>query len=56
MTTPFDRVTPDDPRYPAALRELAPAPDLWVRGTLLAADALAIAIVGARRVTSRRAA
>jgi DNA processing protein len=51
MSTGIDRLAPDDPRYPARLRELAPAPALWVRGALEDDDALAIAIVGARRAT-----
>jgi DNA processing protein len=44
-------LTAEDPRYPASLRELVPAPVLWVRGTLETNDALAIAIVGARRAS-----
>src|SRR5256712_10202019 len=51
MSTVIDRLAPDDPRYPARLRELVPAPALWVRGTLHDDDVLAIAIVGARRAT-----
>jgi DNA processing protein len=51
MTTTSDRLAPGDPRYPGGLRELAPAPELWVRGTLHDDDVLAIAIVGARRAT-----
>jgi len=51
MSTVIDRLAPDDPRYPARLRELVPAPALWVRGALEDDDALAIAIVGARRAT-----
>src|SRR3989442_1483713 len=50
MTT-IARLTSDDPRYPARLVELVPAPALWVRGELTDDDALAIAIVGARRAT-----
>jgi len=51
MTSNDEPITPDDPRYPALLRELAPAPALWVRGALDPNDALAIAIVGSRRAT-----
>jgi len=51
MTTGVERLPSDDPRYPARLRELPPAPELWVRGVLEDDDALAIAIVGARRAT-----
>jgi len=51
MSTVIDRLAPDDPRYPARLRDLVPAPALWVRGALEDDDALAIAIVGARRAT-----
>ncbi len=51
MTIVIDRLAPGDAGYPAGLRELAPAPELWVRGTLHDDDVLAIAIVGARRAT-----
>ena len=51
MTTLSPRLTSDDPRYPARLSELVPAPALWVRGELTDDDALAVAIVGARRAT-----
>ena len=51
MTIAAHRLAPDDPRYPARLAELSPAPSLWVRGALEDADALAIAIVGSRRAT-----
>jgi len=41
-----------DPEYPPALRTIAdPPPCLYVRGTLEAADAVALAIVGARQCT-----
>jgi DNA processing protein len=40
-----------DPGYPAMLETLALPPPLWVRGTMLPDDELAIAIVGARRAT-----
>jgi len=51
MTIVIDRLAPGDAGYPAGLCELAPAPELWVRGTLHDDDVLAIAIVGARRAT-----
>jgi DNA processing protein len=44
-------LTPGDSRYPALLAAIRSPPPLRVRGTLLPADALAIAIVGARRAT-----
>jgi DNA processing protein len=43
---------PRDTRYPALLAAAPAPPDLWVRGTLLDADALAIAIVGTRRASA----
>jgi DNA processing protein len=45
------RLAPDDARYPALLREIGDAPTLDVRGAFDERDALAIAIVGARRAT-----
>jgi DNA processing protein len=42
---------PGDPEYPALLAVIAAPPALHVRGTLTAADALAVAIVGSRRAT-----
>ena len=46
-------LTWDDPRYPARLRQIAGAPPvLYVKGTLLPEDDLALGIVGTRRVTS----
>ena len=42
---------PDAPGYPALLRAVPSPPALWVRGALAADDALAVAIVGARRAT-----
>ena len=51
MTIVIDRLAPGDAGYPAGLCDLAPAPELWVRGTLHDDDVLAIAIVGARRAT-----
>jgi DNA processing protein len=52
MTTDVLHLRPDDARYPPPLGVLAPAPELWVQGTLLAEDALAVAIVGARRASA----
>lgn len=52
MTTDVLHLRPDDAHYPAPLAVLAPAPPLWVRGTLVVEDALAIAIVGARRASA----
>src|SRR5256712_13552196 len=40
---------PDDARYPALLGAIASPPILHVRGEIVSADALAIAIVGSRR-------
>jgi DNA processing protein len=51
MTTLVHYLVPDDPRYPERLGEIRPAPAMWVRGALEDDDALAIAIVGARRAT-----
>jgi DNA processing protein len=45
------RLQPGDPDYPALLDVVPAPPALWVRGALVAADALAVAIVGARRAT-----
>ena len=46
-------VTWDDPGYPANLRQIHdPPPVLFVRGTLLARDTLAVAIVGSRAATA----
>jgi DNA processing protein len=42
---------PGAPSYPALLRAVPSPPALWVRGGLDAEDALAVAIVGARRAT-----
>jgi DNA processing protein len=44
-------LTPGDERYPALLGVIASPPGLHVRGSLQAADALAVAIVGSRRPT-----
>jgi DNA processing protein len=43
---------PGDVRYPALLAAIPAPPPLWVRGTLVAEDALAIAIVGTRRASA----
>ncbi|MEN8171319.1 MAG: DNA-processing protein DprA [Chloroflexota bacterium] len=46
-------LTWDDDHYPERLREFTNAPPvLYIRGTLVAADAWAVAIVGTRRATS----
>jgi DNA processing protein len=52
MTTDAIHIYPSDVAYPEALRALAPAPEVWVRGTVLPDDTLAIAIVGARRAST----
>ena len=49
MTTDSVCLGPDDAGYPAALKRLTPAPPLWLRGAVTEDDALAVAIVGARR-------
>lgn len=49
---PARRLAPDDPEFPAALRELKAVPRaLWVRGALATAEPPAVAIVGTRRAT-----
>lgn len=48
---PFTRLAPGDPAYPALLGVAPAPPALWIRGELRPADALAVAIVGARRAT-----
>src|SRR6184192_4030119 len=48
---PVTPLQPDAPGYPALLRAVPSPPALWVRGALAADDALAVAIVGARRAT-----
>lgn len=46
-------VSADDPRFPAALREIYDPPAfLWLRGTLERADDRAVAIVGTRRAST----
>ena len=46
-------LTWDDPQYPAKLKEIdQPPPILYLRGTLSAEDAWAVAIVGTRAVTA----
>ena len=47
----IELLKPTDPQYPALLATLLTPPDLHVRGRLVADDALAIAIVGARQAT-----
>src|SRR3990167_7790360 len=47
----MNRLEPGDPGYPALLAAVPARPALDVRGTLTADDALAVAIVGARRAT-----
>lgn len=48
----MDRIAPGAPGYPALLAAVPSPPALWLRGRLVADDALAIAIVGARRATA----
>jgi DNA processing protein len=45
-------LTPDDSRYPRLLGQIGTTPSLWVRGSIEDDDALAVAIVGARRATA----
>lgn len=45
------RLYPGDPDYPVLLDAVPSPPALWVRGALGVDDALAVAIVGARRAT-----
>jgi DNA processing protein len=52
MDTPVTHLVPTDPRYPALLASTPGPPELDVRGTLEARDALAIAIVGSRHATA----
>jgi len=47
----MDVIRSSDPRYPPLLATIEGAPPLWVRGTLTAEDALAIAVVGSRSAT-----
>jgi DNA processing protein len=49
--TPMVTLAPHDPSYPALLATIPSPPALYVRGTLVPEDALAIAIVGARQAT-----
>lgn len=51
MDNTITRLEPGDPRYPALLASIPSPPSLDVRGTLEPADALAVAIVGARQAT-----
>ena len=47
------RVARHDDEYPAQLRDVPEAPEpLYVRGTLVREDALAVAVVGSRRATA----
>jgi len=50
MTTAI--LAPGDPAYPALLAVVPWATTLWVRGEVLPADALAVAIVGSRRASA----
>lgn len=52
MTTDAIHIYPSDADYPASLRALMPAPELWLRGTVVPDDGLAVAIVGARRASA----
>src|SRR5207253_1635550 len=47
----MDELNPGDPNYPALLGAIPSPPTLYVRGTVTADDALALAIVGARAAT-----
>jgi DNA processing protein len=47
----MDKLAPGDSRYPKLLVTIVNAPTLYVRGTLVPDDALAVAIVGSRRPT-----
>lgn len=48
----IELLTLDDPRYPAALRQIHDPPFLlYMKGTLLPADEAAVAVVGSRRMT-----
>jgi DNA processing protein len=51
MNASITRLLPLDPRYPALLAAIPSPPALDVRGSVEAADALAVAIVGSRRAT-----
>jgi DNA processing protein len=48
----FRVLTPIDAGYPALLAATPAPPTLWVRGTLLQTDDLAVAVVGARRAST----
>jgi DNA processing protein len=50
MTTTV--LAPGDPAYPRLLAAVPAPPRLWVRGALLATDALAVAVVGSRRASA----
>lgn len=48
----IELLTLDDPRYPAALRQIHDPPFLlYMKGTLLPADEAAVGVVGSRRMT-----
>lgn len=48
----IELLTLDDPRYPAALRQIHDPPFLlYLKGTITPADAAAVAVVGSRRMT-----
>lgn len=50
---PAETLTPDDPAYPPALRDITNPPEtLYLRGTLEPPDRVAVAIVGARRASA----
>jgi DNA processing protein len=52
MNTSITRLHPNTPEYPVLLAAIPSPPALDVRGALTPADALAIAIVGARQATA----
>jgi DNA processing protein len=52
MEPPVVHLEPTDPGYPALLAAISSPPPIDVRGTLLATDALAIAVVGSRQATA----
>jgi DNA processing protein len=52
-SSPDVELFPDDPRYPAALRDLPDPPrTLWARGNLAVLEQPCVAIVGTRRATA----
>jgi DNA processing protein len=52
MMTDAIHIYPSDTHYPAPLAALTPPPQLWIRGSMIPDDALAVAIVGARRAST----